>query len=430
MTNDLLEKARKEINEADKEMARLFEARMNAVKQVAKYKIENHMPVLDPEREKQVAERGAAMVEDEELRPFYLRFIKGCMALSRDYQEKLIAALKTGTIRLITDGGSYNITVLRGGINRAGELFNLNRRVLIVTDSGVPCEYAKRVAEQCRMAKIITLPEGECSKNLNNLELICSAMADFDMTREDCVVAVGGGMVGDISCFAAASYMRGVDFYNIPTTLLSQVDSSIGGKCAVNLGGVKNIVGAFYQPCGVICDPDLLKTLPKRHISNGLAEVIKMSLTSDEELFSLLESERIEENTEKIIIRSLMIKKSVVEADERECGIRKILNLGHTLGHGIEASCNGELYHGECVAIGIMAVCSDKVRERLVPLLKKYGLPTEYSGDIESAVKPIYHDKKRTGDCLSVVYVDDIGSYRIEKTKADVFCNRVREVLR
>ena len=430
MANDSLEKARKEINEIDKEMAELFVRRMHVAEAVAEYKASHGLPILDSEREKQVIERGAKSIQDKELRLYYTRFIKECMALSRDYQEEMTTTDENNVIRLCTDGGSYNITVLRGGIYRAGEFFNLNRRVLIVTDSGVPKEYAESVRSQCKEAKIVTVKEGEESKSIEVFGSLLSEMLDFGMTRSDCVVAVGGGVVGDLSGFAASSYMRGVDFYNIPTTLLSQVDSSIGGKTAVNLSGVKNIVGAFYQPRGVIIDTDLLSTLPKRHIANGMAEAIKMSLTSDGELFNLIENCDIEDNIDEIITRSLMIKKAVVEADEREGGVRKILNFGHTLGHGIEAAEMGSLYHGECVAIGMMAVCSKEVKERLIPVLKKASLPHSYDGDIEATLEYISHDKKRDGEKISVVFVDEIGSYRIEKTDVEDFCARVREEMK
>ena len=221
----------------------------------------------------------------------------------------------------------YEINIDRGLIDKADELFNLNRRVLIITDSGVPREYAEKVLKASRDGDIVTVNQGESSKSAECFIRLLEKMVEMGMTRSDCVVAVGGGVVGDLAGFVAASYMRGVDFYNIPTTLLSQVDSSIGGKTAINLGGVKNIVGAFYQPKGVIIDPDLLKTLPKRQINNCLAEAIKMSLTSDENLFDFICENDVNENIEEIIIRSIKIKKAVVEADEREGGIRKILNF-------------------------------------------------------------------------------------------------------
>ena len=332
------------------------------------------------------------------------------------------------TLHLNLSERGYDIYIGHRLIEKAGELFNLKRRVLIVTDSGVPKEYADTVAEACQEKKIIIVEQGEESKSIPVFERLCREMLDFGMTRSDCVIAVGGGVVGDLAGFAASAYMRGIDFYNIPTTLLSQVDSSIGGKTAVNLGGVKNIVGAFYQPKAVIIDPSVLSTLPKRHFSSGMAEIIKMSLTSDKELFELISSCDIDDNLETIITRSLMIKKQVVELDEREGGLRKILNFGHTFGHAVEAAeeMNG-FYHGECVAIGMTVVSSDEVKERLIPLLKKLQLPYKYEGDTERALGFISHDKKCEGESVSVILVDKIGSYRIEKMSVLDFCALVRE---
>ena len=175
------------------------------------------------------------------------------------------------TININLGEDSYDIIVERGSLENAGKHLNLNRRVLVVTDTGVPAEYAKAVAAQCKNGVICTVQQGEESKSLEVFGKLLQTMLDNGFSRKDCVVAVGGGVVGDLSGFAASAYMRGIDFYNIPTTLLSQIDSSIGGKTAVNFGGVKNIVGAFYQPKKVLIDPEVLKTLPKRQISNGLA---------------------------------------------------------------------------------------------------------------------------------------------------------------
>ena len=168
------------------------------------------------------------------------------------------------TITVSLPQQSYDITVERGLLGRAASLINLNRRVLIVTDDGVPKEYAEAVSSSCREARILTLPQGEGTKSIEGYARLLSEMLDFSMTRTDCVVAVGGGVVGDLAGFAAASFMRGVDFYNIPTTLLSQVDSSIGGKTAVDFGGYKNMIGAFHQPRAVLIDPAVLLTLPVR----------------------------------------------------------------------------------------------------------------------------------------------------------------------
>ena len=182
-----------------------------------------------------------------------------------------------------TSCGEYDIILKRGALNEVGQLLNLNRKVLIVTDNGVPAEYAQKVSDASLKPTILTIPKGEQSKQMDTLTLILKTLVQNDFTRSDCVVAVGGGVVGDMSGFAAAIFMRGIDFYNIPTTVLSQVDSSIGGKTAIDFMGYKNLVGAFYPPKRVIIDPETLKTLPQRQISNGLCEALKMSLTSDPE---------------------------------------------------------------------------------------------------------------------------------------------------
>ena len=234
-------------------------------------------------------------------------------------------------------------------------------------------------------------------------------MLDHGFSRKDCVVAVGGGVVGDLAGFAASAYMRGVDFYNIPTTLLSQIDSSIGGKTAINFGGVKNIVGAFYQPKKVLIDPDLLGTLPARQLSNGLAEAIKMALTSDKTLFTLLENKNVEEHLDDVIIRSLHVKKSVVEQDEKEAGLRKVLNFGHTIGHGIEVST--DLYHGECVALGMLPMCGGTVRPRLTAVLQKCGLYRTIEYDWDTITHAAFHDKKADGNTVTVVTVEEIGHF-------------------
>lgn len=309
---------------------------------------------------------------------------------------------------------SYEIVLGRGVLDKAGEHLNLERKALIVTDSGVPATYALRIADQCREADIVTVPAGENSKSLMFFQNLLSQMLAKSFTRKDCVVAVGGGVVGDLSGFAAACYMRGVDFYNIPTTLLSQVDSSIGGKTAVDLDGVKNIVGAFYQPKKVLIDPDVLKTLDKRQFAAGLAESIKMSVTSDKDLFELIrDTEDINKDIDTVIERSLLIKKDVVEKDPKENGLRKILNFGHTIGHAIESESVGRMLHGECVALGMICMCSEEVRKELKATLEKHGLPTSYSADASRLMPYILHDKKSGEGSISAVFSDSIGTYRM-----------------
>ncbi len=329
-----------------------------------------------------------------------------------------------------TSTGSYNIRMERGALKKASEYLNLDRKVYIVTDSGVPAEYAYTVAGLCKEARVHIIPQGEGSKQMRTFFSILETMALKGFTRTDCVVAVGGGVVGDIAGFAAASYMRGVDFYNIPTTVLSQVDSSIGGKTAIDLAGYKNLVGAFYPPKAVLIDPDVLSTLDERQLSNGLAESIKMALTCDPELFEIFEKGNPLDSLETIIERSLYIKKRVVEEDEREGGLRKILNFGHTLAHAIE-SANGmqNYYHGECVAMGMIPMCSDEVKARLIPVLQKLSLPTEIKMTAEDLIEACRHDKKLSGEDITVVYVPKVGKYELKKLPFDEYCDTVRKVL-
>ena len=331
-----------------------------------------------------------------------------------------------------TSQGAYDIVLERGALKKAGTYLSLQRRVLIVTDTGVPPAYAERVASACKSPVILTIPQGERSKQMETYTLLLETLVKNDFTRTDCVVAVGGGVVGDLAGFAASTYMRGIDFYNIPTTVLSQVDSSIGGKTAIDFMGLKNIVGAFYPPKRVLIDPDTLATLPARQIANGLAESVKMALTSDAELFTLFETGDLREAAvlDTVIARSLAIKKQVVEQDEHESGLRKILNFGHTLAHALE-SVHGmdTYYHGECVAIGMVPMCAPAVRERLLPVLERLQLPTQLAGDAEALIAACRHDKKMTDEDITVVYVPEIGQYALHAISFTALETRIREVL-
>ncbi len=318
-------------------------------------------------------------------------------------------------IPLNLGSNSYDIVLERGALQRAGELLNLNRSVLIVTDSGVPEKYARLIAQQSKNPIICTIKSGEDSKSIAVFEELLVKMLRAGFTRKDCVVAIGGGVCGDLAGFTAASYMRGIDFYNIPTTVLSQVDSSIGGNTAVNIDGIKYIVGAFNHPKKGLIDPDTLNTLSKRQISNGLAEAVKMSLTFDPELFEIFESRDIDANIETIIERSLKIKRMVVEEDEKEQGLRKVLNFGHTLGHGIEVN-SDDLYHGEAVAVGMLPLCAPDIRARLISVLEKLSLPTTCSADPDKIYEAVIHDKKASNGNVSLITVNKVGTFNIEET--------------
>ncbi len=312
--------------------------------------------------------------------------------------------------------GKYDIIIERGALSQAGNFFKLDRKCFILTDSGVPKNYAEAIQSQCREGFIMTIPQGEKSKTTDTLLSVLEKMVLFGLTRSDCLISVGGGVVGDMGGFAAACYMRGIDFYNVPTTVLSQVDSSIGGKTAVDFAGYKNIIGAFHQPKAVILDADTLKTLPDRQISNGLAEALKMSMTSDPELFDIFENGNPKAELEKVIYKSILIKRAVVEEDEKEAGLRKILNFGHTLAHAIESVNKMEnFYHGECVAAGMMPMCGENIQPRLLRILKSLNLPSSFDCPIDEILEAVGHDKKMSGDRLTVILVPEIGRYKMEE---------------
>ena len=330
-------------------------------------------------------------------------------------------------IRMELGKDSYNIELQRGNLHRAGELLNLKRKVLILTDDGVPEQYATLVAQQCKEAYIKVVAQGEDSKSIETAKEVLEEMLAHQFSRKDCVVSVGGGVVGDLGGFVASLYMRGVDFYNIPTTVLSQVDSSIGGKTAVNLSGIKNIIGAFYQPKAVLIDPDTLETLPERQIVNGLFEAIKMGATSDPELFELFLNGNWQEHLDLIIEKALLVKKFVVEQDEKESHLRKILNFGHTIGHGFESAACGRYLHGECVALGMLYMSSEDVQDKLCDIYEKLGfdVPEYYTFDLEQVKEAITHDKKASNQQCSVVFVSEIGNGNIEEWSMEKVLDRL-----
>ena len=317
---------------------------------------------------------------------------------------------------------SYDIILKAGCLANLHQFTNVeNRRVFVLTDSGVPKQYAETVAAQCPRATIYTIPQGEGSKCLKVYGQVLQAMLEFGMDRKDLLVAVGGGVVGDLGGFCAASYMRGIDFVNCPTTTLAQVDSSIGGKTAIDLGETKNIVGAFWQPKLVIVDPDTLATLPRRHFINGLAEAVKASLLADPELFAIFENGDVDAQIGEIICRSLRFKKNIVEQDETEQGMRKALNFGHTIGHGIEAvkGIKGRrtvgLYHGECVALGMLPMIESKaLQKRVRAVYRRLGLPTRTTYDKEKVLAEMLHDKKAQSGQITIIKVPGLGCWRAE----------------
>ncbi len=313
---------------------------------------------------------------------------------------------------------SYDVIVKKNALKRLGALVNLSRKALVVSDEGVPAEYVDCVLSQCENGYAAIVKQGEQSKSMQTFEHLLSEMHKHNFTRGDVVIAVGGGVIGDLAGFVASAYMRGVDFINCPTTTLSQIDSSIGGKVAINLCGTKNIVGAFHQPRLVVADTNTLKTLSARHVNAGLVEALKAGFIADKELFNIFLNDDIHENTEQIIHKALLVKKHIVEKDERENNVRALLNLGHTIGHAIEAS--GNYYHGEAVALGMLYMFDNpKIKKQAIEIYKKLNLPHTIKYDGDEIFKTALHDKKMGATQITTVRVNMTGEAYLEKISTE-----------
>ncbi len=341
--------------------------------------------------------------------------------------------------RLSIDLGdrSYDILIGSGLRARAGEFLKdvLNpSRIVIITHPSINDLYGKEVAEgfiaQGWTTDIFEVPEGESSKNLGQAEKIYDHLLELNCDRKSVLVALGGGVIGDLVGFIAATYQRGIPFIQVPTTLLSQVDSSVGGKTAVNHPKGKNMIGAFYQPRLVVADLETLKTLPQKEYRAGLAEIVKYGVISDAGLFDYLEAHYRKilnldyECLSHIIETSCSIKARVVEKDERESHYRMILNFGHTIGHAIESLTKySRFIHGEAVSIGMVCAallshslgkCSDETPRRLKALLKNLGLPVDMPElDSSAVIESLYHDKKTMDRKIKFILVTEIGSIEI-----------------
>lgn len=315
-------------------------------------------------------------------------------------------------------GKEYPIWIERGSLTRLKGFFPLDRKIMVITDDGVPKQYLDAVLAQLPQGYFHIVKQGEGAKSLPVYQEICEKLLSYGFHRNDAVIALGGGVVGDLSGFVAATYMRGIDFINIPTTTLSQVDSSIGGKVAVNLDAVKNILGAFYQPKAVIIDSETLATLSQRHFYNGLAEALKAALIGNAALYQIFLTEDIHEKIDEIIYQALLVKKAVVEQDETEQGKRALLNLGHTLGHGIESVFGlGGLYHGECVALGMIPMIEDTaLRSQVKDIFQnKLHMPMDTVIPKEHILEVIAKDKKMHGKEITIVKVPAVGKAYLDK---------------
>lgn len=324
---------------------------------------------------------------------------------------------------------TYDILIGSGLLTQLGErvkALGKAQKVCVVSETAVFPLYGKAVAESLENAGFsvvsFVFPAGEESKNGSVFLELLNYLAENRLTRSDIIVALGGGVTGDLAGFAAASYLRGIRFVQVPTTLLAAVDSSVGGKTAIDLPAGKNLAGAFCQPSLVLCDTDTLNTLPADIFRDGCAEVIKYGILYDPVLFSHLEDKGLDFDREAVITRCVELKRDVVMEDEFDTGARMKLNLGHTIGHGVEAKSNFTLSHGKSVAIGMAIVarasnCPDTAR--ILSILRQFGLPTTTDDSAEDIFTYALSDKKRSGDLVKLILPNAIGDCSIVPTPVE-----------
>jgi len=338
------------------------------------------------------------------------------------------------TININLKENSYDILIENGLLENIADKIRLvyeGKKIAIITDSNLDKTYSNdlytRLTKAGFKVSIIVIEPGEASKSINTLEYVYNKLSCEGITRTDLILAFGGGIVGDVAGFAASSYLRGVPYIQVPTSLLAQVDSSIGGKTAINLSYGKNLVGCFYQPKLVLIDTNALSTLEQDYIRDGMSEVIKYACIDDKDFFEFLMNLKISSlssHYEDIVYKCCNIKKKYVESDERDTGIRMKLNFGHTIGHAIEKYFDYEYYsHGQAVAIGMYNICleseesgyteygtSDKIKEILIKYGLNYNLPNM---DMDKFEKIIKSDKKNMSDRLNLIYLKRIGEANI-----------------
>lgn len=344
-------------------------------------------------------------------------------------------------LNISLEKNSYDIFIEKGIINKTGyEISKIyeGEKIAVITDENV-YEIFGEILKQSLVqngfnSDFIVVKPGEASKSLDTLNSVYKRLVDIGITRGDLIIALGGGVVGDLAGFAAATYLRGIDYVQIPTTLLAQIDSSIGGKVAVNLQEGKNLVGSFYHPKVVLIDPSALNSLPDKFIKDGLGEAVKYGCIKDKELFSILNAikskKELFENIEDIIFKCCSIKKEAVEMDEKDKGMRMLLNFGHTLGHAIEKYYNYESYsHGEAISIGMYHITknsealgytkpgtADEIKNILTNLNINYKLPRM---DLDIVRKSVNLDKKNISGFINLILLTEIGNSYIENVPVE-----------
>ncbi len=336
----------------------------------------------------------------------------------------------------VETGKPYDIFIERGIIDNCGKYaskLSTAKKVTVITDTNVAPHYQWKIVNSLQQSgfevKSHIFQAGEASKTLNTIAEMYNTLADFKMTRKDLIIALGGGVTGDMAGFAAATYLRGIDFIQIPTSLLAQVDSSVGGKTGVDLPHGKNLVGAFHQPIAVLIDPETLNTLPDTYICDGMAEVIKYGCIKNSDFFENLEKENALDHIDDVIETCVSIKRDVVNRDERESGERMLLNFGHTLGHAIEKIYNFKgISHGMAVAIGMVLISKAGEKqgiteigttEKIAKLCQKYGLPVSDEATFEAMADAAKGDKKTAGGGINLVLLNKIGDSFTKKVELD-----------
>ncbi len=329
----------------------------------------------------------------------------------------------------------YDILIGKGMLNKLPDVLKetvKSEKIVIVTDDNVDKLYSEKVSKLLADAGYEVLKfvfiHGEKHKTMETISDALEFMAENNVTRTDCIVALGGGIVGDVSGFLAASYLRGIDFIQVPTTFLASIDSSVGGKTGVNLKAGKNLAGAFYQPRAVVCDTDTFKTLPSENFKEGVAEAVKYGIICDKELFDTL-SENSEWDIEAVIERCVSIKAEIVAEDEFDTGKRQLLNLGHTIGHAIEKCSDFKITHGIAVGIGMAMISkasdnlgwtTEETNSKVLKALKNNGLLCEYDASADDLLEAMARDKKRKGGFITMVVPENIGNCILKKVPVEM----------
>ena len=322
----------------------------------------------------------------------------------------------------------YDVIIEPYSLRYLKDYFNTDIKSLVITDDLIPVEYVTTVLKQLKDGYCFVMKHGEHNKNLDTVKEIYEVLLKNEFDRKSQIICLGGGIVGDLGGYVASTFKRGIDFINIPTTTLSMIDSSVGGKVAVNFNGVKNIIGSFYQPKLVLIDESVLDTLPKRHLYNGLVEALKMGLCLNRKLYNIFLEENFLDKISDIIKLSVETKRKIVEVDPKEMGVRKVLNFGHTFGHAVESLYLDDIYHGEAVACGMIDVIRNiDLRIEVLGILKRFGISTSIKEeDTDKIIELLKNDKKRNKEVIDFVMLNDVEEYEF----VPLTINDAREILK